>query len=240
MLWPDYDIYSRDLFNGVERTLVEEYGYDAEATVSPIGDRIVFTSTRSGDLELWTCDLNGERLKQVTDTLGYDGGAFFNNSGDQLVFRTTEWTPGNEAQEQASYKEDLQRWQVRPNKMEIYTIRPDGSERKQVTTLGEANFAPYFLPDDERIIFSSNHHSRVLDGLKLNFDLFICDLDGNNLERVTYFDEAQFKQFDSFPMFSRNGKYLAFSSNRGDGKPGDTNVFIAEWVDDASLLATVE
>lgn len=235
MLWPDYDIYTRDLFTGEERTLVEEYGYDAEATVSPIGDRIVFTSTRSGDLELWTSDLNGGRLQQVTDTLGYDGGAFFNHGGDRLVFRTTEWTPGKEAEEQAMYREDLQRWLVRPNNMEIYTIRPDGSERTQVTSLGRANFAPYFLPDDQRIIFSSNHHSREINGFRFNFDLFICDLDGSNIEQVTYFDEDPGKQFDSFPMFSRDGKYLAFSSNRGDGKVGDTNVFIAEWVDDIAL-----
>ncbi len=235
MLWPDYDIYTRDLNTGAELTLIEEYGYDAEATVSPIGDRIVFTSTRSGDLELWTSDLNGERLQQVTDTPGYDGGAFFNHGGDRLVFRTTQWTPGKEAEEMARYKEDLQRWQVRPNNMEIYTIRPDGSERTQVTTLGGANFAPYFLPDDQRIIFSSNHHSKEVNGVKFNFDLFICDLDGNNMEQVTFFDGPPGKQFDSFPMFSRDGKYLAFSSNRGDGKVGDTNVFIAEWVDDSSL-----
>lgn len=232
MLWPDYDIYTSDLSTGVERSLIGGYGYDAEATVSPQGDKLVFTSTRSGDLELWTSDLEGGHIQQVTDTLGYDGGAFFNHAGDQLVFRTTQWTPGDEHAEQTRYREDLQRWQVRPNNMEIYTIRPDGSERNQVTTLGAANFAPYFLPDDKRIIFSTNHHSRELNGYRLNFDLFICDLDGGNLERVTYFDASTGKQFDSFPMFSRDGRYLAFSSNRGDGKIGDTNVFIAEWVDE--------
>ncbi|MFT5732278.1 MAG: Tol biopolymer transport system component [Planctomycetota bacterium] len=227
MLWPDYDIYTRDLGTGEESPLIESYGYDAEGTVSPRGDRIVFTSTRSGDLELWTSDLEGGRLEQVTDTLGYDGGAFFNHAGDRLVFRTTQWTPGNEAQEQASYREDLQRWQVRPNNMEIYTIRPDGSERSQVTSLGGANFAPYFLPDDQHVIFSSNHHSG--EGVGMNFDIFICDLDGRDLEQVTFFDGPPGKQFDSFPMFSHDGKYIAFSSNRGDGKVGDTNVFIAEW-----------
>ncbi|QDV06921.1 translocation protein TolB [Planctomycetes bacterium Poly30] len=236
MLWPDYDIYVRELGTGMEKPLVEAYGYDAEATVSPQGDRIVFTSTRSGDVELWTCDLDGQNLQQVTDTLGYDGGAFFNHAGDRLVFRTTAWTPGDEDREQAAYREDLQRWQVRPNNMEIYTIRPDGSEREQVTALGGANFAPYFLPDDQRIIFSSNHHSREINGVKFNFDLFICDLDGRNLERITYFDDVPGKQFDSFPMFSHDGKYLAFSSNRGDGKVGDTNVFIAEWIEDPAAV----
>ncbi|MEM6572409.1 MAG: hypothetical protein AAF957_28595 [Planctomycetota bacterium] len=228
MLWPDYDIYVSDLRSGDERLLVSEYLYDAEATVSPRGDRIVFTSMRSGDLELWTCDLEGGDLVQVTDTLGYDGGAFFSHDGRSLVFRTTEWTPGNEAEEQARYQDDLQRYQVRPNKMEIYTISADGTNRQQVTSLGGASFAPYFTPDDERIIFSTNHHDPA--ERKFNFDIFLIDRDGKNIEQVTFFDGPPGKKFDGFPMFSRDGRFLAFSSNRGDGKPGDTNVFIAAWI----------
>lgn len=228
MLWPDYDIYVSDLATGDERTLVSEYGYDAEATVSPRGDRIVFTSTRTGDLELWTCDLEGGDLQQVTDTLGYDGGAFFSHDGRKLVYRATAWTPGNETAEQDSYREDLQKWQVRPNRMEIFVIGVDGQNRQQVTTLGGANFAPYFTPDDQRVIFSTNHHDPA--ERKFNFDIFMCDLDGGNLEQVTHFDGPPGKKFDGFPMFSRDGRFLAFSSNRGGGKPGDTDVFIAEWV----------
>ncbi|MEM6676214.1 MAG: hypothetical protein AAF726_25425, partial [Planctomycetota bacterium] len=227
MLWPDYDIYVADLVSGDERALVSQYGYDAEATVSPRGDRIVFTSTRTGDLELWTCDLDGGDLVQVTDDLGYDGGAFFSHDGNSLVFRATAWTPGDEAGEQERYLEDLQRWQVRPSKMEIFTVSVDGSNRNQVTALGGANFAPYFTPDDRQVIFSTNHHNE--GEKKLNFDIFLCDLDGRNLEQITFFDGPPGKQFDSFPMFSRDGRYLAFASNRGDGRPGDTNVFVAEW-----------
>lgn len=233
MLWPEYEIYVQDLTSGEERLLAGGYGYDAEATVSPTGDRIVFTSTRSGDLELWTCDLEGNDVFQVTDTLGYDGGAFFSHGGDKLVFRTTEWTPGNEAAEQEAYRRNYQQWRVQPNKMEIYTIDVDGTNRTQVTALGGANFAPYFSPDDSRIIFASNHHNDVdprTGRLGLNFDLFMCDADGGNLERITTFDAGPGRQFDSFPMFSRSGRYLAFSSNRGAKKRGDTNVFVAEWI----------
>ena len=227
-IWPEYDIYVSNLENGIERVLVDGYGYDAEATVSPRGDRVVFTSTRSGDLELWTCDLEGGDLRQVTDTLGYDGGAFFSHDGESLVFRATAWTPGSEAAEQASYVEEYQRWRVKPNRMEIFTIRPDGEARVQVTDLGGANFAPYFFPDDQRIIFATNHHNPA-GKPGLNFDLFACDLDGGNLEQITTFDDGLGRQFDSFPMFSHDGRFLAFSSNRGGGKAGDTDVFIAEW-----------
>lgn len=224
-IWPEYDIYVAGVSDTTERVLVSGYGYDAEATVSPRGDRIVFTSTRSGDLELWTCDLEGGDLTQVTDELGYDGGAFFSHDGRQLVFRSTVWTPEEEAAEQASYLEDFQRWQVKPGKMEIFTILPDGTGRKQVTSLGGANFAPYFSPDDQKIIFSSNHHNKP-ESKVLNFDLFLCDLDGNGKERVTHS-----AYFDAFPMFSHDGRFLAFSSNRGGTVAGETNVFIAEWVE---------
>ena len=231
-IWPNYDIYVASLSDGSERPLIQGYGYDAEATVSPIGDRIVFTSTRSGDLELWTSNLEGGDLQQVTDVLGYDGGAFFSHDGETIVFRATSWTEGNEAAEMASYREEYQRWRVKPNDMEIFTIRPDGSMRTQVTHLGDANFAPYFTPDDQKIIFATNHHSEeTAGGFKLNFDLFLCDLNGENLERITFFDDGPAKQFDSFPMFSHDGRFLAFSSNRGGKVPGETNVFIAEWSD---------
>ncbi len=228
MVWPDYDIYVASPGELDERPLITGYGYDAEATVSPRGDRIVFTSTRSGDLELWSCDLAGGDLRQITATPGYDGGAFYSHDGRRLVFRATQWTPGAEAEEQAQYQDLLSRWMVRPQAMEIYTIAADGTDRRQVTTLGGANFAPFFHPDDERIIFASNHHA---SGAGLNFDLFSVRTDGTGLERITHFDGAPGKQFDGFPIFSPNGEWLAFSSNRGDGIPGDTNVFIARWKD---------
>lgn len=226
MVWPDYDIYVAGLAELDERPLLTGYGYDAEATVSPRGDRIVFTSTRSGDLELWTCDLEGGDLRQVTDTLGYDGGAFFSHDGQRLVFRATQWQPGAEEAEQAQYRDLLARWMVRPQAMEIYTIGIDGSDRRQLTALGGASFAPFFHPDDKRIIFASNYHSK---GVGMNFDLFSIRTDGTDLRQITTFNGAPGKQFDSFPMFSPNGEWLAFSSNRGDGIPGDTNVFIARW-----------
>ena len=228
-LHPEYDIYAHDLASGATRPLIGGWGYDAEATLSPLGDRIVFTSTRSGDIELWTCDLSGGDLRQVTHAPGYDGGAFFSHDGRRLVFRSTAFTPGAEEEELADYRSLLAQDLVRPSRMEIMVADADGGHRRAVTALGKANFAPYFHPSDRRILFASNHHDERARAT--NFDIFAVDDDGGNLERITFYDAGDGKQFDGFPMFSPDGRYLAFSSNRGDGPAYETNVFVALWRD---------
>lgn len=220
-VWPiysSYDIYVADLNGNITDQLSSTEGYDAEATVSPDGKKIVFTSMRSGDLELWTMDIDGSNQTQVTNELGYDGGAFFSPDSKKLVFRASR--PKTE-EDIKIYQDLLEKNFVQPTNMEIYTCNIDGSDLKQVTQLGGANWAPYFLPSGNKIIFSSNHHSES----KRNFNLFTIDVEGKNIEQITY-DGI----FDAFPVFSPDGKHLVFSSNRFNGGGHDTNVFIAEWV----------
>lgn len=221
-VWPiydDFDIYVADLNGDIVDTLISGPGYDAEATVSAQGDKIVFTSDRSGDLELYTCDIDGSNVKQITDELGYDGGAFFSPDGSKLVFRSSR--PKTE-EEIKTYKDLLAQGLVMPTEMEIYVCDVDGSNKQQVTNLGKANWAPFFTPDGNRIIFSTNHAgSRGYD-----FNLYMINLDGTGLERITYDDV-----FDAFPMFSYDGKKLIFSSNRNNGGTSNTNLFIADWVE---------
>jgi Tol biopolymer transport system component len=225
-LHPEYDLWVRDLETGAERKLTDSWGYDAEATVSPLGDRLVFTSERSGDLELWTADLEGGDLRQVTRELGYDGGAFFSHDGRKLVFRATHFVePGPDGSltgTREQYVDLLAKHKIRPHRLDLYVCDVDGSNRRQVTKLGGASWAPYFFPGDERIVFSSNHHDASVP--QVEFDLFAIDVDGTDLERIT-----TYAGFDSFPMFSRDGRWLVFASNRGGLKPGDTNLYIAEW-----------
>lgn len=218
-IYDTYDIYVADLKGNIIKKLVDAPGYDAEATVSPQGDKIVFTSTRSGDLELWTMNIDGSDQKQITNQLGYDGGAFFSPDGKKLVFRSSRPQTDEEVK---TYKDYLAKGLVAPTNMEIYTCNVDGSDLKQVTHLGKANWAPFFSPKGDKIIFSSNHAgTRGFD-----FNLFMTDLDGNNVERISH-DAV----FDAFPMFSPDGKYLVFSSNRNNKGTHDTNLFIAEWQD---------
>jgi TolB protein len=182
---------------------------------------VVFTSTRSGDVELWTSDITGGDIKQVTDTVGYDGGGFFSHDGKQIVFRTTAFTEGKEDEEHAIYKDLLSKDKVKPSRMELMLIDRDGKNRRQLTNLGKAAFAPFFFPDDQRIIFSSNHADTERGR---DFDLWAIGVDGKELERIT-----NYSGFDSFPIFDPTGRYLVFASNRGGTQEGETNLFIAEW-----------
>lgn len=218
-IYPDFDIYIADLQGNITKKLTNSPGYDAEAVVSPDGKKIAFTSVRSGDLELYVMDIDGSNVKQITNGLGYDGGSFFSHDSKKLVFRSSR--PKTE-KDIADYKALLAENLVAPTEMEIYTCNIDGSDLKQITNLGKANWAPYFHPSDKKIIFSSNHHStRGYD-----FQLYMIDIDGTNLKQITYESE-----FNAFPMFSPDGKKLVFSSNRQQNKARETNVFIADWIE---------
>jgi TolB protein len=218
-VYADFDIYVADLKGKIVNQLTKTQGYDAEATISPDGKKIVFTSTRNGDLDLYTMNIDGSNVKQVTHELGYDGGAFFSADGKKLVFRASRLNTPEDVEE---YKENLKKNLVAPTNMEIFTCNVNGSDLKQITHLGKANWAPYFLPKGDKIIFASNHHStRGYD-----FQLYSINIDGTNLEKIT--TESN---FNAFPMFSHDGKKLIFSSNRNNGGTRDTNLFIADWVD---------
>jgi Tol biopolymer transport system component len=216
----DYDVYTANPDGSRLERLTETPGYDAEATISSDGEKIVFTSTRDGDLEIYTMDPDGTDLRRLTHEAGYDGGPFFSADGTKIVYRAYHPTDPEELED---YRSLLAEGLVRPATLEIFVMDADGSHKRQITSNGAANFGPFFHPDGERIIFSSNLHAP--DGR--NFDLYLINVDGTGLERVTTHPE-----FDGFPMFTSDGSRLVFASNRHNRQQGDTNVFVAEWVED--------
>jgi Tol biopolymer transport system component len=216
---PEYDIFTVGIDGADMKQLTATPRYDAEATISPRGDKIVFTSLRNGDLDLYSMNVDGSDVRQLTNELGYDGGAFYSWDGKRIVYRSWHYTDTAEVRK---YKETLAQNLVRPTHMEIMLMNADGSGKKQITSSGAANFAPFFLPDNKRIIFASN----MRNPRGRNFDLFLINDDGTGLEQVTYNET-----FDSFPMFSRDGKKLVFASNRNGKVEGETNLFIADWKD---------
>ncbi len=220
-IWPVYDsyeIFMSDTGGKNIKQLTNSPGYDAEATISPDGQNMVFTSTRNGDLDLYVLQLKTGTIKQVTNALGYDGGAWFSKDGKKIVWRASR--PEGEA-EQAEYKDLLREGMVAPTRMEVWTANADGSGAMQVTKLGQANWAPNFMPDG-RIIFCSNHEYKR----GFPFNMYTVNADGTGLEKV-----SRDLGFDAFPMFSPDGKKVVFSSNRNNGGTRETNIFIADWVD---------
>jgi Tol biopolymer transport system component len=223
-VWPIYDsyqIYSVNLDGTDLKTLTDTPAYDAEATVCSVDGSIIFTSTRDGDLDLYRMDADGGNVEQLTDTPGYDGGAFFSQDCSKIVWRASR--PSGDAL--ADYQRLLKQGLIRPGKLEIFVADADGSNAQQVTYLDGASFAPFFTPDARRILFSTSHH----DPRGREFDIFAVNVDGSNLEQITFSSG-----FDGFPMFSPDGQWLAFASNRNQAKDGDTNVFVARWIDTAS------
>jgi len=221
-VWPIYNTYELYTANAdgsnLKRLTNNDY-YDAEATVSPDGKKIVYTSNKSGDLELYVMNADGTNEVQITTGMGYDGGAFFSPNSKQVVFRASRPTAKSELLE---YKELYAQNMVAPSKMEIYVCDIDGSNLKKITDLGNANWAPFFHPKGEKIIFASNHQS----DRGFPFNIYMINMDGTGLKKITHSDT-----FDAFPMFSPDGKKLVFASNRNNGGTRDTNVFIADWVE---------
>ncbi len=227
-VYPTYRIYTvrpdgSDLRPLFPRTLKpdEQPGYNAESVLSSDGKKIVFTSDRGGDLDIWVMDSDGRNARQLTHTLGYDGGPWWSPDDKLICFRAYHpETP----EEIADYKALLKQHLIRPTTLDLYVMNADGSQVRRITNDRAANiasFAPSWTPDGKALVFASNRD----DPDRRKFEVYKINLDGSGLERITYGS-----QFDGFPNFSPDGKHFVWASNRNGKAPHETNIFIADWV----------
>ncbi len=216
-IYDSYDIYEARPDGSGLTPLVRSPGYDAEATWCPGGGKFVFTSTRDGDLDLYVRDDAG-KVKRVTDTPGYDGGAFFSPDCSEIVWRASR-PAGKDLEE---YRKLLHQGLIRPRALEVFIMKADGTDARQLTKNGAANFCPTFHADGRRILYSSN--AGAADPRE--FDLWMIDKRGGEPERITFSPG-----FDGFPHVSPDGKWIVWSSNRADPASHETNLFIARWTD---------
>lgn len=220
---PQFSLYRRNtnsIFGKAAvniETVLRKREYIAETTIAPNGEYMTFTGLFDGDLEIYRSDLDGKNIKRLTDEYGYDGGPFVSWDSKKIVYRRDDIESDAE---RADYLSLLKENLVRPGKLEIWIMDANGKNKRQVTRLGAASFAPFLHPNNRQIIFSSSYG----DPRGREFDLFVINVDGTGLKRVTHSPE-----FDGFPMFSRDGKKLLWSSNRFGSVRGETNVFVADW-----------
>jgi Tol biopolymer transport system component len=211
-----YDLWEVPAEGGTPRRLTDVRGYDAEATWCHRGGKLVFTSSRDGDLDLYEMD-EAAQVRRLTNTPGYDGGAFYSADCSKIVWRANH--PEGAALEE--YRRLLAQGLVRPSEMELFVMKADGSGSRQVTHNRAANFCPYFHPDGKRILYSSN-----AGGSPREFDLWLVGEDGTGAERIT-----SAPGFDGFPVFSPDGTFVVWASNRADPESHQTNLFVARWVE---------
>jgi Tol biopolymer transport system component len=223
-LWP-YDIYIADSDGKNAKALTDNPEYDAEPVVNAAGTRIVFGSKRGGDFDVYTMNMDGSDVKRLTTEYGYDGGPWWSPDGSMIAWRA--YYPSTEA-EKASWKDSMDKNYIVPVPLDLWVMKSDGTEKRRIVSNGAVNWAPSWHPDGKRLVFSSNMDDWKESQKRFghNFELYMVDIDGKNLKRLTYNDN-----FDSFPMFSPDGRKLVFGSNRTKERPRQTDIFLADWAE---------
>jgi len=224
-MWPlhSYNIFRADADGKGLTRLTRNMKYDAEPVISRDGKKIVFGSQREGDFDIYIMNSDGSGLKRLTHETGYDGGPWFSPDGNKIVWRA--WHPATE-EERSLWRECMKNNYIVAVPLDIWIMDSDGSNKKRLLKNGATNWAPSWHPDGKRIVFSSNKDDWRDDIKKYghNFELYIMNVDGAGITRLTIN-----KVFDSFPMFSHDGKKLVFASNRNAQNPRATDIFIADW-----------
>lgn len=229
-VYPGFDIFRVPVGGGELERLTTAAGYDAEAVYRPDGKRILFTSTRDGDLDLYDMAPDGTDVRRLTDIPGYDGGAFYTADGSSIVFRARH----PEGEELEDYRRLLDMNLIRPSRLDLYIMDGDGQNLRRLTHSGDegaTNWAPYPHPDGRRIVFASNRDDfdQTMPGrYGFNFELYLLEIPTRRIHRLTYNPS-----FDGFPMFSFDGRKLVWCGNYVGTRPRDTDVLVADWDDNA-------
>jgi Tol biopolymer transport system component len=220
---PEFEIYAASERTSQFTRLTNARGYDAEASYSPDGEWIVFSSMRdaynrtltaaeqkqlevdpSYFAEIYIMRADGSGQRRLTNAIGYDGGPFFSPDGSQIIWR---------------------RFDAQGLIADVWMMKPDGTNQRQITNFGAMSWAPYIHPSGAYILFASNKL-----GFE-NFEVFMVDIDGKKEPvRITYSDG-----FDGLPVPAPDGRRLAWTSSRGGGREGQ--LFLADWNHERALAA---
>jgi len=192
------ELYISDLNgNNIVRLTNNKY-YEAEVSISPDGQWVVFGRQIDGKLDLWRIRPDGTDEQQITFTDEWQEGAPFYLPDNQTIL-TRAW-------KRSTYGK------VFPTPMTIFTINAETGERVQRTFDNDMNWAPYPAPDGRHYVFVRIVPPR-------NWEVFLGDLAGGEPIRLTYNDG-----FDGLPSLSPDGTKMLFARDAGDGSPLTTYV----------------
>ena len=212
-----YDLFETDLANGQVKNLTKVRGYDAEAAWSPDGSLIVFASNRHAyaqplspdEQDLFARDPSSQVELYVMRADGTEARRVTTSTGyDGGPFFSAD-----------GRKICWRRFSEDGATAEIFTMNVDGSDVRQITRMGALSWAPYFHPSGDYLIFTTNR-----EGMR-NFELYMVDAAGASAPARVTVSEG----FDGLPVFSPDGKRLAWTSARSSGK--QSQLFFAEWND---------
>jgi Tol biopolymer transport system component len=194
-LTPYMNIYEANVDGSFLKALTSGSPYHAECGYSPDGTKIVYASNESGSMNLYLCDADGGNAHPLTKTSHcYNGGPFFSPHGDWIVFRADR------------QEEDL---------LQLYLIRPDGSEERPLTSDQHVNWAPFWHPNGRVIAYTTSKHGHHA------YQIYLMDIETNRTCRLTYTNT-----FEGLPSFSADGEEITWTSKRGDGT---AQVFVADF-----------
>jgi Tol biopolymer transport system component len=212
---------------GAPEVLVGGAAFDGEPSSSPDGSRLVLTSTRDGDPELYLAESDGSGLRRVTRAPGYDGGARFSPDGTKLTWHAERFAEGG----LGALREQLARGSLEPASLTVMLSGSEGQRPRAVSRDGTYSFQPTFLADSARLLYTSDRDSPAAGR---DFELYLTDPDGPvtatggpRVERVSFS-----AGYDGEGAFSPDGRYLAFVSSRRAEHAGETDVFVARFLDE--------
>ena len=184
------ELYISDLEGGnIERLTDNEY-YEAEVSISPNGEWVVFGRQIDGKMDLWRMRPDGTDEQQITFTDDWQEGAPF-------------YLPDNETILTRAWKRS-EYGKVRPTPMTVFTVKHDSSETIPRTFDRDMNWAPYPAPDGRHYVFV-----RIVEDN--NWEVFLGDLAGGEPVRLTFNDS-----FDGFPSVSPDGTKMLFARSEGE------------------------
>ncbi len=195
-LTPYMQIYEAQLDGSSLKPLTSGPFYHAECGYSPDGNRIVYASNESGSMNIYTANADGSNVERLTQTEhSYNGGPFFSPDGQWIVFRSDR------------EEKDL---------LQLFMIRADGSDERQLTHNQHVNWAPFWHPNGKILAYTTSKHGHSA------YQIYLFNIETEEEYRLTYSST-----FEGLPSFNKEGTKIAWTSKRGNSAP---QVFIADFI----------